>query len=64
MKEQDWDTPGIEDLLVATRKMHPDEDGKYCFTATPGLWLLWAEITPEEDERGFAFFDMEKRAFV
>jgi len=27
-------------------------DGYYCFTATSGLWKIWAEITPDEEERG------------
>jgi len=41
-----------------------DEDGKYCFTATKGLWLIVPEISPEEKKQGFMFHQEELRAFI
>jgi hypothetical protein len=55
LEEQSWETDGIQDLLVPLREILTDENGKYCFTATKGLWLVVPEITAEEKKQGFMF---------
>ena len=30
-------------------------EGEYCFTAVSGLWRIWAQIFPEEEEKGLTW---------
>ena len=46
--DESWETEGIEERLVPLREVNVDENGKYCFSAKSGLWLIKPEISEEE----------------
>ena len=54
LKNQTWDTEGIELELVA-RRTTTITNGEYCVTVTPGLWSISAQIFPEEEEKGLTW---------
>ena len=50
LEEETWETPGIEDRLVAERTTVTNQDGEFCFTATHGLWRVTVDKTEDEEE--------------
>ena len=67
LEEEDWDTPGIEDKLVAERTTTTNEKGEFCFSAHLGLWRVTADILPDEEVAGYNFkygSDRGEMAFI
>ena len=67
LEEETWETAGILDRLVPERTTTINAEGEYCFTASPGLWRVTADVLKEEQDVGLQWHyssDRGEMAFV
>ena len=67
LEEETWETPDIMDRLVPERTTTINKEGEYCFTASPGLWRVTADVLKEEQDVGLQWHyssDRGEMAFV
>lgn len=62
LKEQTWETPGVNDTLAKRTQSKLDSNGTYCFKAIQGLWRIWPEPGPGEEH--FVWTQNDIRAYV
>jgi len=64
LKEQTWDTPGINDTLIGQTHSFIDDQGMWCFKVTmPGLWRIWPEVN-EKDGQNVYWDKHDIKAYV